>query len=492
MYNQNKTIVAIELASSKISGIVGEKTETGSWRVLGYASAPAKSCVKNGSIYNFEKTRTAVGEVLCRLENMMAIKVNQVFIGYNSKGLKSMVATIEKSFPEETVITQEIIDDMFCQCEQIDYPGQQRLLMESQEYIIDGKSESETEPMGVACTTIVGKYLNILKKAQNFEFVDKCLEENNVSIVEGYVTLIAEADAVLSDDDKRRGCALIDFGADNTSVAVYKDGILKRMRVIPLGSNLITRDLSQILKIDMDEAEDLKRKYGLCNLQNELNSDAKVAVGFNTIELKEVGDIINARNEEIVRNVVHQIAESECIDSLGAGIVLTGGGSSLRNLESVFHNHIERLNSIRLVTEPLCGIEWSEPRWRTRDGSQLALLSVMVNGDENCCTFLNMDKIDRIETDASAQITQTSLFNEEGQPSEDVNREPEVIAPQQAEPEPEPEQEPEKPVEEKPAEIKSSKRKSNLVSKFLKGITGFIDNSEKFMEDDEQSKEKED
>ncbi len=478
--NQNKTIVAIELASSKIAGVVGEKTESGAWRVLAYASVPATSCVKNGSIYNYEKTKSAVGEVICRLENMLAIKISKVFIGYNSKGLKSVTATVERSFADETILTQEIIDDMFFQCEQIEYPGQQRLMLESQEYVIDGKNESETEPMGVACSHIVGKYMNILKKVQTFEFVDRCFEENNISIVDGYVALTAQADAVLSDDDKRRGCALIDLGADNTSVAIYKDGILKRLRVIPIGSNLITRDLSQVLKIDMDAAEDLKRKYGLCNLQEGMNSDAKVAVGFNTIELKEVGNIINARNEEIVRNVVRQIAESECLDSLGAGIVLTGGGSSLHGLESVFHAHIPKLNSVRLVTEPSCGIEWNEPRWRCGDGSQLALLSVMVNGDENCCSFTKMDTIDRIETDANAQITQTSLFGEDGEASDDVNREPERVEPE-PDPEPEVQEEEGKAEPEKP----TSKKRVNLVRRFLSGI---IDSSEKFFED-EPSKE---
>lgn len=481
MYSQNKTIVAIELASSKIAGVVGRKTESGAWKVLAYASVPATSCVKNGSIYNYEKTKSAVGEVICRLENMLAIKVSKVFIGYNSKGLKSVTATVERNFDEETVLSQEIIDDMFCQCEQIDYPGQQRLMLESQEYVIDGKSESETEPMGVACTNIVGKYMNILKKVQTFEFVDKCFEENNISIVDGYVALTAEADCVLSDDEKRKGCALIDFGADNTSVAVYRDGILKRLRVIPVGSNLITRDLSQVLKIDMDAAEDLKRKYGLCNLQDGMNSDAKIVVGFNTIELKEVGDIINARNEEIVRNVVRQIMESGCADSLGAGIVLTGGGASLRGLESVFHDHIQKLNNVRLATEPSCGIEWNEPRWKCGDGSQLALLSVMVNGDENCCVFTDMDKIDRVENDSTAQITQTSLFNEDGEASADVNKQPEVIEPVVDDTPEEPE-----PVEEKPVEKPTSKKKVNFVRRFLSGI---IDSSEKFFDDEQTSKE---
>lgn len=485
--NQNKTIVAIELASSKIAGVVGEKTESGAWKILGYASVPAKSCVRNGSIYNFEKTRTAVGEVLCRLENMLAMKVSKVFIGYNSKGLKSMIATVDRNFGEETVITQEIIDDMFFQCEQIEYPGQQRLLLESQEYVIDGKSESETEPMGVACTTISGRYLNILKRVQNFEFVDKCFEENNVSIVDGYVALISEADSVLSDDDKRKGCALIDFGADNTSVAVYKDGILKRLRVIPIGSNLITRDLAQVLKIDIDTAEDLKRKYGLCNLQENAGGDSVIAVGFNTVEVKEIGNIINARNEEIVRNVVHQIAESGCLDNLGAGIVLTGGGASLKNLDKVMHNHIEKLNNIRFANEPMCGIEWSEPRWISHDGSQLALLSVMVNGDENCCTFIKMDAIDIVETNAGVEVKQGDLFGLDGEASDDVTIEPEMVAPE----EPEVVEEPEPDAPKEP-EVPSSKKKINFVRKFLSGIIKsgeeIIDSSEKFFDDSQSAK----
>lgn len=412
---EDKVIVAIELGSSKISGVAGQIMTDGSLKVLAYAGVPSSSCIRHGAVYNLDKTANAIAEVVERLNAILSTSIEKVYVGYNAKGLKSIISKVEHQFEEETVVSQEVIDDMFQQCSEIDYEGYVNLFQESQEYVVDNKRGTETDPMGVACRSLGGSYLNILLKKQVADYIAQCFMMAQVEIVDGYVAPMAQADAILTDDDRQQGCVLVDYGADTTTVSVYKSGMLRYLRVIPLGSALITRDLSAVLKIEPEQAEQLKCTYGLCNLIGSQDASETIMINENKVLLKDIGDIIEARNEEIIRNVCVQIKASGYAEVLYAGIVLTGGGSQLRQLDQVFVKLMPSMRRPRVVTEPACGVTWVEPSWKRGDGSQLALLSVMAKGDENCCELPKMDEIDNISAENQDKVVQIDLFTEAGE-----------------------------------------------------------------------------
>lgn len=410
----DKVIVAIELGSSKISGVAGQIMTDGSLKVLAYAAVPSSSCIRHGAVYNLDKTANAIVEVTERLNGILSTRIERVYVGYNAKGLKSVISKVEHNFDEDTVVSHEVIDDMFQQCSEIEYEGYVNLCQESQEYVVDYKRGMETDPMGVACRHLEGNYLNILLKKQVADYIAQCFMAAQVDIVDGYVSPMVQADAVLSDDDRKQGCVLVDYGADTTTVSVYKNGLLRYLRVIPLGSALITRDLSVILKIEMEQAEQLKCTYGLCNLIGQRTNDERIVINGRTVSLNEIGEIIEARNEEIIRNVNNQIKASGYSDVLYAGMVLTGGGSQLRQLDQAFKDLMPSMRQPRIATEPACGVVWGEPRWKRGDGSQLALLSVLAKGDENCCELPKMDQIDNLSPENQDKVVQGSLFTEDG------------------------------------------------------------------------------
>ena len=412
---EDKVIVAIELGSSKISGVAGQIMTDGSLKVLAYAGVPSSSCIRHGAVYNLDKTANAIAEVVERLNAILSTSIEKVYVGYNAKGLKSIISKVEHQFEEETVVSQEVIDDMFQQCSEIDYEGYVNLFQESQEYVVDNKRGTETDPMGVACRSLGGSYLNILLKKQVADYIAQCFMMAQVEIVDGYVAPMAQADAILTDDDRQQGCVLVDYGADTTTVSVYKNGMLRYLRVIPLGSALITRDLAAVLKIEPEQAEQLKCTYGLCNLIGSQDASETIMINDNKVLLKDIGDIIEARNEEIIRNVCAQIKASGYGEVLYAGIVLTGGGSQLRQLDQVFVKLMPSMRRPRVVTEPACGVTWVEPSWKRGDGSQLALLSVMAKGDENCCELPKMDEIDNISAENQDKVVQIDLFTEAGE-----------------------------------------------------------------------------
>lgn len=480
----DKTIVAIELGSSKISGVAGQIQYDGSLRVMAYASVPSSSCIRHGAVYNLDKTANAIAEVVERLNTILSTKIEKVYVGYNAKGLKSVIGRVEHRFDEETVVNQEVLDDMFQQCSEIEYDGYVNLFQESQEYVVDNKRGTETDPMGVACRSLEGNYLNILLKKQVADYIAQCFMAAQVEIIDGYVAPMVQADAVLTDDDRQQGCVLVDYGADTTTVSVYKNGLLRFLRVIPLGSALITRDLSAILKIEMEQAEQLKCTYGLCNLIGSQDNRETIVINDRKLSLNEIGEIIEARNEEIIRNVINQIKASGYSEVLYAGMVLTGGGSQLRQLDHVLKDMMPSMRQPRIATEPACGVVWNEIRWKRGDGSQLALLSVMAKGDENCCVLKPMDEIDKMAPEDQDKVVQQSLFTEEGESAQEERDRKEQEERRQAE-ETAVQNEENKKDEEK---AKSAKKKPSV---FKRWYDSFMNMGENFFDDKDEAQQNE-
>ena len=474
---EDKVIVAIELGSSKISGVAGQIMTDGSLKVLAYAGVPSSSCIRHGAVYNLDKTANAIAEVVERLNAILSTSIEKVYVGYNAKGLRSIISKVEHQFDEETVVSQEVIDDMFQQCSEIEYDGYVNLFQESQEYVVDNKRGTETDPMGVACRSLGGSYLNILLKKQVADYIAQCFIMAQVEIVDGYVAPMVQADAVLSDDDRQQGCVLVDYGADTTTVSVYKNGMLRYLRVIPLGSALITRDLSTILKIEPEQAEQLKCTYGLCNLIGSQDDSETIMINDRKVPLKEIGDIIEARNEEIIRNVCAQIKASGYAEVLYAGIVLTGGGSQLRQLDQVFIKLMPSMRKPRVATEPACGVTWIEPTWKRGDGSQLALLSVLAKGDENCCELPKMDEIENISAENQDKVVQTDLFTAAGESAQAERDRLEQEAREKAAAK--------KEEEAAAKEEEAEKNRTKKVSVFKRWVDNFMNMGESFFEDKE-------
>ena len=480
----DKTIVAIELGSSKISGVAGQIQYDGSLRVMAYASVPSSSCIRHGAVYNLDKTANAIAEVVERLNTILSTKIEKVYVGYNAKGLKSVIGRVEHRFDEETVVNHEVLYDMFQQCSEIEYDGYVNLFQESQEYVVDNKRGTETDPMGVACRKLEGNYLNILLKKQVADYIAQCFMAAQVEIIDGYVAPMVQADAVLTDDDRQQGCVLVDYGADTTTVSVYKNGLLRFLRVIPLGSALITRDLSAILKIEMEQAEQLKCTYGLCNLIGSQDNRETIVINDRKLSLNEIGEIIEARNEEIIRNVINQIKASGYSEVLYAGMVLTGGGSQLRQLDHVLKDMMPSMRQPRIATEPACGVVWNEIRWKRGDGSQLALLSVMAKGDENCCVLKPMDEIDKMAPEDQDKVVQQSLFTEEGESAQEERDRKEQEERRQAE-ETAVQNEENKKDEEK---ARSAKKKPSV---FKRWYDSFMNMGENFFDDKDEAQQNE-
>lgn len=376
-------IVAIELGSTEITGIAGKKNADGSLNILAYSSERSADCIKKGVIYNLDKTTQKLTSVIKDLENKLQAGIKKVYIGVGGLSLRSIKNTENRQLGEDTRISQAIIDSMMENNLEIPLLDYEVLAVEPQEYKIG--NNLLTEPVGTTANSIEGNYLNIIARPSVKQNIRQCLSHTGYEIAGFTISPMATADAVLTTNEKRSGCALIDFGADTTTVSVYKNNILRHVCVIPLGGNNITKDITS-KQIEEDEAEQIKLRYASAYTEykegeevqdSDLSIDGKVVIKSRTLE-----DIVEARVNEILNNVFNQIKLSNYSDTLMAGIIVTGGVANMPNIDKAITN-ITKIDKVRVALAGDTNVVGNIVI--PKNGKLNTIIGILMSGEENCC-----------------------------------------------------------------------------------------------------------
>lgn len=376
-------IAAIELSSSKISGIAGKKNSDGSLQVLAYTREDASSFVHKGVIYNIDKAAQALTSIVNKLEGQLNNSIAKVYAGIGGQSLRTVKNAVSRTLEEESIISQELVDEICDENRTIPLIEMSVLDVAPQEYKID--NTLQVEPVGATGQYITGQFLNIVSRASLKKNLEHSFEQAKIEIADDLlVTPIALSKVMLTESEMRSGCALVDFGADTTTISVFKNNILRYLGVLPLGGNNITRDITS-LQMEDEDAEKLKRQYGDALYEEETNETPAVCTledGRN-IELNLLNDIIGARTEEILANVWNLLQLSGYEEKLFSGVVFTGGGANLKNLEKAFCkiSKIEKVKTALFVNSPV----HSQVEELPKDGMQNTLLGLLAAGNENCC-----------------------------------------------------------------------------------------------------------
>lgn len=392
-------IVAIELGSSKITGIAGKKNSDGSIQVLAYAREEASAFIRKGIIYNINKTALGLTSIVNKLEEQLDSSIAKVYVGIGGQSLHSRKNFIVERMDTETIITSDIVNQLIKSNQQTHYQDLDILDVVPQEYKV--KNNNLIDPIGVVGNQIEGHFLNIVARSSIKRNILTCFEQAEIEIAGFFISPIVLADSVLTDVEKRSGCALVDFGSDTTTVAIYKNSILRHLAVIPLGSNNITKDICT-LQIEETDAENLKIKYGSAySLPEENTDDDKYPINeTRNIQAKLLNDIVGARTEEIIANIRNQIMLSGYQDKLSSGVIITGGGANLKNLQEAFIQKY-KFAKVRIANFVLCTIKATEPEILMRNGRLNTLFSLLAAGKENCCqpekTKISTDLIEQME-----------------------------------------------------------------------------------------------
>lgn len=381
MVSAKEFIVAIELGSSKMTGIAGQKNLDGSITVLAVVKENSSSFIRKGVVYNIDKTAQCISSIVRKLETQLKRQITQVYVGVGGQSVRSVRNVITKNLPADTIVTGSMVDELVDANRNMNYSEQEILDVAVQEYRVD--SQLQIDPVGIQCTRLDGNYLNILQRKSFFKNLNKCFEAAGVSIAEMLNAPLVLADAVLTETERRSGCALVDIGADTTTVSVYSKDILRHLAVIPLGGSNITKDIAT-LQIEDSEAEKLKLKYASAYTDNnDIDNNLKYSIDQDRqVESRRFIEIVEGRLQEIIENVWFQIP-SEYYDKLLGGIILTGGGANMKNIEKAFasHTHVEK---IRVAKAPQQTINSSNEDIRSRNGMMNTVLGLLAKGDINC------------------------------------------------------------------------------------------------------------
>lgn len=374
-------IVAIELGSSVFRGIAGKKKLDGSITVQALVKEDATQCIRKGVVNNIDKTATCLKNIVAKLSKTMKQNISHVYVGVGGQSVRSVRNVIVKDLPTETIVDGDIVDGLMDSNRGMDYPDLEILNVVTQEYKVG--NQYVVDPVGIKGTRLEGNFLNIAQRKLFYSNLNEAFDKAGIAIAEIFPAPLVLADNVLSESEKRGGCVLVDLGADTTTVSVYHKSLLRHLAVIPLGGNNVTKDITA-LKMEEREAELLKLKHGSAYTEiADMDPALTYSIdGERTIESKQLIELVEARVEEIVQNVWHQVP-AEYVSKLLGGIILTGGGSNMKNIELAFkkYTHMDKIRKARFVN---LAIKSNIADINKHDTTLNTIISLLAKGDMNC------------------------------------------------------------------------------------------------------------
>lgn len=378
-------MVAIELSSTRITGVAGQRDTDGRLTILAFADEDASSCICKGTVFNIDKTAGAITSIINKLEATLEASISKVYVGISGQSVRTVKNTLIRQFEEETRITTAIVDELIATSRNTRLDGYEILEVIPQEYKVG--TGLQADPVGIITSSIEGRFLHVIARQGLRRKIEETFQLARTRIAGYLIAPLEMARITLTDAELRTGCALVDFGAETTTVQVYKDHLLRHLAVLPLGSHCITRDISS-LGIEESDAEQLKVKYASAYTE-PLESDSKpmaYAYGSDsaTIADRVLNEITEARMEEIIANVWHQVTLSGFDDRLMSGIVITGGGSHLQQLQTAIQRktHVEKIRPATYVLPP---VESVAPQLLSKDSRRCTLLGLLSSARQNCC-----------------------------------------------------------------------------------------------------------
>ena len=333
-------IVGLDIGTTKIACIVGTRNEFGKIEILGIGKSESIG-VTRGVVSNIEKTVSSIRAAVEEASAISGVNIKTVNVGIAGQHIKSLQINglrTRTSYDEE--ITKKdidlMVDDMYRQAV---LPGDEIIHVLPQEFTVDQETGVK-DPIGMCGIRLQANFHIITGHVTAIRNIYKCVTKAGLEVNDLTLEPLASSAAVLSDEEKEAGVALIDIGGGTTDIAIFQEGIIRHTAVIPFGGNVITDDIKQGCTIMRNQAELLKTKFGSALAVENKETDIVVIPGLKGREPKEISlrnlsNIIQARMEEILEHVHYEIKNSGYDKQLIAGIVLTGGGAQLKHMKQL-------------------------------------------------------------------------------------------------------------------------------------------------------------
>lgn len=339
----NKIAVGLDIGTTKIVAMIGRKNEYDKIEVVGIGKAKSLG-VKRGVVSNITQTIQSIQQAVDEAESVSGVKIEEVVVGIAGQHIRSLHHSdyITRSNADE-VIDENDIDNLVNQVHKlVMLPGEEIIHVLPQEFKVDSQADIK-EPIGMYGGRLEANFHVVVGQVSSIRNIGRCVKSAGLELSEITLEPLASASAVLSQEEKEAGVALIDIGGGTTDLAIFKDGIIRHTAVIPFGGNVITDDIKEGCSIIEKQAELLKIKFGSAWPGENKETEIVSIPGLRgrepkEITLKNLSKIIHARVQEIIEHVYLEIknyGHETVKGKLIAGIVLTGGGSQLKHLRQL-------------------------------------------------------------------------------------------------------------------------------------------------------------
>ena len=342
--SEKELIVGLDIGTSKVVAIVGEVQDDGELEVIGFGSHPSRG-LKRGVVVNIEATVNSIQRAVEEAELMAGCEIQSVYTGIAGSHVRSLnshgiVAIRDREVGRSDV--ERVIDA----ARAVAIPADQRILhVLPQEFIIDGQ-EGIRDPIGMSGVRLEARVHMVTGAASAAQNIVKCVQHCGLEVEDIVLEQLASSHAVLTDDEKELGAALVDIGGGTTDIAVFHDGAIKHTAVIPIAGDQVTNDIAISLRTPTQYAEEIKIKYA-CALSQLANTDETIEVPSvgdrppRRLARQTLGEVVEPRYEELFTLISNELRRSGFEEMIAAGIVITGGSAKMEGAvdlaEEVFH-----------------------------------------------------------------------------------------------------------------------------------------------------------
>lgn len=427
MDNIEKTIAAIDIGTTKIATVVAQRKNE-KFDILGFGTAPSTG-IKHGVVQSIDETVKAITASINQLGDSYDANFNEVYVGIAGQYVSTADTTC-RIFVGGYVTERHLVE-LKNMALNVVTPGSETIDAIPLSYAIAGRTVED--PIGKQCDYLFCNFHVISGQTAMVNNIKKCVTQAGLDVKTIFLEPLASAEAVLTEEEKLKGVVLIDIGGGTTDLAIYREGKLAHTAVISIGGTTVTGDIKNKFSMTYEQAESMKCMYGSAVHINgaDVNIEVKTArVNSNLyISRNEMSEVIQSRMEELLNTVKFQI-EMIFPNAVPAGIVMTGGGSLVANLNQLASFILK--NNIRMAY-PVANIEGrfaaslGKPQYSTVTGL------IMKGYDYELGIMDNESSEPEEDSAAEAESVQNSV----------VESEPEVVTEPEPTPEPIPEPKPE-------------------------------------------------
>ena len=341
------TVVGLDIGTSKIAALVAEVLPDGRMDVIGIGSHESKG-LRKGVVVNIEATVAAIQRALEEAESMADCKIQRVHTGIAGSHIRSFNSTGMVAIKDKEV-TPIDVERAIETARAMPIPNDQQVLhILTQEFVIDGQ-DGIREPLGMSGHRLEVKVHIVTGAVSAAQNIVKCVRRCGLEVADLVLQPLASSVAVLSEDEKELGVALVDIGGGTTDIAIFTQGAIRHTAVIPIAGDQITSDIAMALRTPTPEAEAIKTRHGVA-LRQLADPREMVAVpglgdrGLRELSRQTLAEVIEPRVEELYSLVQQVLRQSGYEELLSSGIVLTGGSAVMRGMvelgEEIFHTPV--------------------------------------------------------------------------------------------------------------------------------------------------------